>query len=217
MIGAFFDLDGTLLSVNSGKLWMSAERREGRLDTLQMVTAALFFTAYRAGVIDMSKAMRRALSTIEGLSEETIRERTVAWYEREVRQHAAPGGWPAIAEHREQGHRLVLLTSSSPYEAGAAREQFELDDAISMRYEVRGGRFTGEVERPMCYGEGKVDLAERYAAERGVDLDRSYFYSDSITDFPMLARVGNPVAVDPDPRLRVAAWRRRWPVANWAG
>jgi len=216
-IGAFFDLDGTLLTVNSGKLWMISERREGRLHRQHIATAVVFFAAYRIGMIDMRMAMRRALSTVEGLAEETIRDRTAAWYEREVKQHAAPGAWPVIAGHREQGHRLVLLTSSSPYEAGVACEHFGLEFPISMRYEVRDGRFTGEVCQPMCYGAGKVALAERFAAEHDIDLDRSFFYSDSITDLPMLERVGRPVAVDPDPRLRLAAWWRRWPVVNWSG
>ena len=77
---------------------------------------------------------------------------------------------------------------------------------------VRDGRFTGQVIEPVCYGRGKAYWAERFAAEHGVDLARSYFYTDSITDLPVLDRVGHPRVVHPDPRLRRLAQRRGWQV-----
>jgi putative phosphoserine phosphatase/1-acylglycerol-3-phosphate O-acyltransferase len=77
---------------------------------------------------------------------------------------------------------------------------------------VRDGRFTGEAERPVCYGAGKIYWAERFAAAEGIDLDRSYFYTDSITDLPVLERVGEPRVVNPDLRLRRVAARRGWPL-----
>jgi len=77
---------------------------------------------------------------------------------------------------------------------------------------VRDGRFTGEAVRPVCYGAGKIYWAERFATAQGVDLGRSYFYTDSITDLPVLERVGEPRIVNPDPRLRRVAARRGWPV-----
>jgi phosphoserine phosphatase len=64
----------------------------------------------------------------------------------------------------------------------------------------------------VCYGRGKAYWAERFAAEHGVDLTRSYFYTDSITDLPVLDRVGHPRVVHPDPRLRRLAQRRGWQV-----
>lgn len=212
---AFFDLDGTLLAVNSGALWMKHERANGRLTTRQVAEALLMLTGYRFGVIDMDSAMRKALQTVRGLPEEAIREKTRSWYGAHVRHHAAPGAWPVIELHRQSGHLLVLLTSSSPYESEVAREHFALDVALSTRYEVRDGRFTGEIVLPMCYGQGKVVLAERLARERGIDLQSSFFYSDSITDLPMLERVGCARPVDPDLRLRLEALRRRWPVLTW--
>ena len=77
---------------------------------------------------------------------------------------------------------------------------------------MRDGRFTGEAVRPVCYGAGKIYWAERFAQRHGIDLERSYFYTDSITDLPVLERVGEPRVVNPDPRLRRAAVRRGWPV-----
>ena len=88
------------------------------------------------------------------------------------------------------------------YEAAAATEAFGLDDYLANRFPLDDqGRLLGTFERPMCYGKGKVDKAERWAADRDVDLDRCYFYSDSYSDAPMLARVGQPRVVAPDLRL----------------
>jgi len=85
-----------------------------------------------------------------------------------------------------------------------------------MQYEVNDGRLTGEVIKPLCYGEGKVHYAEVLAAADGIDLDGSWFYTDSFTDLPMLERVGNPRIVNPDPRLRRLARQRDWPILDWS-
>ncbi len=212
---AFFDLDLTLLSINSGVSWVKRERRLGRIKASQMIQATFRFLLYRLSLIDMEESMRLALSHYRGLPEQTLADWTREWYEEEVAHTAAPGGAPVLAAHREAGRPLVLLTTSSPYEAALARAQFGLDHALSSVYEVVDGKLTGEPITPLCYGPGKVTAAERYAAERGLDLDESYFYSDSYTDRPMLDRVGHPSVVNPDFRLRRYARRRGWPVLDW--
>lgn len=212
---AFFDLDGTLLAVNSGRLWMRRERRLGRISRFQVVEAGFYLAAYRFGLVNIERAMRKALQTVKGLPEETVRRWTEEWFAEEVVPHVAPGARAAVEEHRREGHVLAILSSSSPYEAGAAARLFGMDEILSTRYEVRDGRFTGEVVPPVCYGEGKVHYAERLAERRGVDLKTCYYYGDSITDLPILLRVGNPRVVNPDPRLRREARRRGLPVLDW--
>lgn len=212
---AFFDLDGTLLTVNSGRLWMQRERRVGRLGLVQMGQAVFYLIAYRFGVLGMEEAMTWALASIRGLPEDDVRRWTEEWFVQEVVQFVAPGGLDALASHRAQGHPLVLLTSSSPYESRIACAHLGLDDFLCTRYEVADGVFTGQLVRPACFGAGKVTAAEAFAAARGIDLDRSFFYTDSITDRPMLERVGSPCVVNPDPRLRRLARAKGWPVRDW--
>lgn len=214
-VAAFFDLDKTLLTVNSGRLWMQRERRLGRISFYQSLQAVFYFAAYKFGIINMHRAMGKAAMTIRGLPEETVRKWTEDWYEEEVKPTAAPGCWPVIEDHRKQGHLLVLLTSSSPYESGAALRHFELEHALSTHFVIKDGCFTGEVVEPICFGPGKVLIAEQFAAEHDIDLDQSLFYSDSITDLPMLERVGQPRVVHPDSRLRRLAERRGWQILDW--
>jgi putative phosphoserine phosphatase/1-acylglycerol-3-phosphate O-acyltransferase len=109
-----------------------------------------------------------------------------------------------------------LLTSCSIYEAKVAKTDFKLDDYLCTRYEVKDGHFTGDVVEPLCYGEGKIIHAERFAKEQNIDIDASYFYTDSCTDLPMLERVAHPRVVNPDIRLRFVAKRKGWPILNWS-
>ncbi|MDD5307395.1 MAG: HAD-IB family hydrolase [Deltaproteobacteria bacterium] len=212
---AFFDLDGTLVGVNTGALWMREERRAGRLRLRHVAVGALYMAAYRFRAVDMERAMVRALTTIKGEREEVVRKRTHDWWRSSVVPWIAPGAASAVEEHRAQGHLLVLLTSSSPYASEIAARHFGLDAVLCTAFEVKDGRFTGDVVRPICYGEGKVVHAERFAAQAGVSLDESFFYTDSFTDLPMLERVGHARTVGPDLRLRITARRRGWPVLDW--
>jgi HAD superfamily hydrolase (TIGR01490 family) len=212
---AFFDLDGTLLTVNSGALWMKRERRHGRINLRQLALGTFYLFAYKFHAIDIEHVTVKALETVKGLREDTVRAWTRQWFFEEVVPRVAPGAGRVLAAHRDEGDLLVLLTSSSLYESEVATEHLGLDAFLCTRYEVKDGLFTGDVVRPICYGEGKIAHAERFAAEHDVDLTRSAFYSDSFSDLPMLRRVGHPRVVNPDVRLRLTALRAGWPVLDW--
>jgi HAD superfamily hydrolase (TIGR01490 family) len=192
------------------------ERRLGRIGSWQVARAMLLLGGYRLGVLDMESALKAALANLRGVEESGIRRETQEWWRDEVRPFVARGARAALERHRRAGDALVLLTSSSRYASEMAREEFGLDDILHQKYEVKDGRFTGEPLHPICYGPGKVEVAEAWARERGVDLGASSFYSDSITDLPMLERVRFPTVVAPDLRLRRLARSRGWPILDWS-
>jgi HAD superfamily hydrolase (TIGR01490 family) len=214
-VAAFFDFDRTLISVNSGNLWVRRERRLKRLTLRQLLEAVVMLVGYRLSLVDMDASMKKVLAVYRGVREADLAAWTRDWVEAEVRRWVSAGARRALEEHRAAGHLCVLLTSSSPYLAAAASEHLGLDGWISSRYQVVDGVLTGEPTLPICFGAGKVLLAENYARERGVDLGRSYFYTDSYTDLPMLLRVGEPRVVNPDLRLHLWALRRRLKVLSW--
>lgn len=212
---AFFDLDGTLITVNSGRLWMEREYRQGRINARQVVRGIAYLAAYRFGVVNMERAFEEAGGSIRGLGEATLRGWTEEWYAASVKRHAAPGATAVIEHHRAAGHPTILITSSSSWTADEAIAQFGIDHAIGTSFESEAGMLTGRVVAPICYGRGKVTLAERFAEEHGINLAKSFFYSDSITDLPLLERVGEPRVVHPDPRLARVAKQRGYTTLDW--
>jgi phosphoserine phosphatase len=95
------------------------------------------------------------------------------------------------------------------------RAQLEADDVIATPIPVKGDHITGELEGPTAFMEGKLAMAEEFAAAHGTDLSDCYFYSDSASDLPLLEAVGHPVMVNPQLKLRLAARGRGWPVLNF--
>lgn len=218
MAAAFFDLDGTLTVENTGRLWFRRERAEGRLHLSQAMEAGFWLGLYGIGLMRADVALSRAVSTLSGLEEEALQERIDRFYAEEVEAIYAPGGLEAVKRHKEAGDKVILLTAASVYLARCVQRTLELDDVLALRFEVGpDGRFTGGLEQPVCYGPGKLEIARTWATDRGIDLADCAFYTDSISDLPMLDAVGTPVAVRPDGRLARVAKRRGWAVEDWGG
>jgi HAD superfamily hydrolase (TIGR01490 family) len=212
---AFFDLDETLISINSGTSWMQREKKLGRINNWHMLQGGLMLAFYKFGIIDIEAAFTKALATVKGIEEKDIEAQTKQWFFEEVTKFACPGAWVFLEAHRAAGHELILLTSSSPYAGSSAVEFFNLDAALTSKYETQDGRFTGKPVSPICYGKGKIYYAKQYADEKGSSLNNAYFYTDSNTDLPMLEAVAHPRVVHPDPRLQISCLMRGWPVLNW--
>lgn len=212
---AFFDMDRTVLRVNTGTLWMKFLRRRGEITRWQFLRAAGWAMQYKMAVLDMDGLARRLVADLEGDLEQEMIDKCLAWYQDEVEPTIVPPARAAIAKHRGAGDHVVLLTSATPYVAEPLGRTLALDGVLCSRLEVRDGRFTGRIVEPLCFGEGKVRWAERWAEEHEVDLGRSAFYTDSYNDLAMLDRVGRPVVVNPDPRLARHARRRGWPILDW--
>ncbi len=212
---AFFDLDGTLLTVNSLALWAKREHRLGNISLRQVLEGSYYSTLYKFRGIDINRLGRKALTTIRGLREEHFKRRLEHWFYKELIDYVAPEGISAIESHRRRNHVLVLLTSATEQGAEIAARYFGIEHVIATQFELVEGRFTGDVIHPICYGEGKVERAMPFVERHNIDLSRSYFYTDSFTDLPMLKTVGKPHAVNPDFRLKLASKRAGWPILDW--
>lgn len=212
---AFFDLDLTLLEINSASLWIRRELRLGHISRWSAIKGAAWLGMYELGFAKLEDAIRSAASTLRGKEEAVMAQRTEDFWEAEVAMRIRPGATAAIAAHREAGDRMVLLTSSSNYLGQLAVDALGLDGLLSNRFEVQAGRYTGEMHNPLCYGPGKLVHAQKEADTHGVRLADCSFYTDSMSDLSVLDAVGHPVAVHPDPRLRREANRRGWKIADW--
>ena len=213
---AFFDLDKTVLAVNSGRLWVIREVGLGNLGARQAVQAGLWLVRYELGFASAEEMVAEAVAQTRGSRGDLLRARTAEFYRDEVRGTFRPGALAALAEHRRQGDTLTLLTSSTGYLSELVAEELGFDRVCCNRLEVDpAGLHTGRVQGRICFGAGKLDYARAEARAAGVPLSECAFYTDSFSDLPVLAEVGRPVAVNPDPRLKREARRRRWQVVDW--
>lgn len=157
---------------------------------------------------------RQAVSLAKGRSSATVQEaaRHVAPRLVELLQPLAND---LFDEHRRAGRALVLATTTPHDLVRPFAELLGLDDVVATRYEVDvEGRYTGALDGPFVWSAGKLSAIRTWATSRGVDLSTSYAYSDSVFDTPMLSAVGHPVVVNPDPRMRLMAAARQWPVVS---
>ncbi|HET7504152.1 MAG TPA: HAD family hydrolase [Kofleriaceae bacterium] len=215
MRAAFFDMDNTLLRVETGMSWVRFLYRRGELPPKMVAKALYWQLLYKLAVLDMDAVFTRLVEGMRGDSEAEMIAKCEIWYRHHVAPEVAPAALDAIERHRRAGDLIVLATGSTQYAARPVARGVGIEHVLSSELEVEGGVFTG---RPaaFCFGVHKVTLAERWAAAHGVDLAASYFYSDSYNDLPMLERVGTAIAVNADARLRRHARRRGWATPRWS-
>lgn len=214
-VGAFFDVDHTLIDVNSGAKWLGYMWRAGQVSVREAVQALGWLLRYRLALLDLEAVTAIASESYRGVSVATINAAIKEWFTREISGRVCVEGRAKIAEHAAQGHMVALLTSGTRFSVTPLAEMLGIEHVLCTDMEVQGGVLTGKHLPPACAGAGKVIHAERFAAEHGVDLARSYFYTDSFSDLPMLERVGQPRVINPDLRLKRRARLRGWPVERW--
>ena len=214
-VAALFDMDNTLLRVETGMSWVRFLYRRGELPPRMVAKAIYWSTLYKLAVLDMEAVFTRLTAEVAGDSEAEMIAKCEIWYRDHIAPEVALAARVAIEHHRQAGHLVVLATGSTQYAARPVARGVGIEHVLSSELEVVDGTFTGRAAA-LCFGRHKVTLVEAWAARHDVDLARSYFYSDSYNDLPMLERVGTAIAINPDARLRRHALRRGWQTANWA-
>jgi HAD superfamily hydrolase (TIGR01490 family) len=214
-VGAFFDVDRTIVSCNTGRLFLRDLRRRGEVSFFRMLRALGWMAKYHLSLIDLQWVATRLAGEMAGRLEREFADTCRKWVEKDVLPLVVPGAREKIEKHRAEGHLLAILSTSPNYVTEPLAEMLGIEEVMSTRFEVDAGHFTGRLLGPACVGKGKVHWAEDLGTRRQVDLSQSWFYTDSYTDMPMLERVGNRVVVNPDPRLKRIAKRRGWPVQDW--
>ncbi len=216
MRAALFDMDRTLVRKETASLYVRYQRERGEAGLADLVRVLFWVAEYTLGVIDAEAVARRAIRDYEGTAETDVRERCEEFFATRVVPHIAERGRSTVERHRAAGDLLAIVTGATPYVAGPLARALRIDHVVASELEVdRDGRFTGQPRGTLSIGPGKVVRAQALAEAQGFDLAEATFYTDSLTDLPLLERVREPVAVNPDPRLRRLARRRGWTIERW--
>jgi HAD superfamily hydrolase (TIGR01490 family) len=210
---AFFDLDRTLMEGSSAFQFGRAASRAGLLSRRQLVAdgwANLMFRLRGASDESTHELRNRISESLAG-----IRVRDLERLGVDVLAGVLPRIYPQVLEiayrHQDEGRRVYIVTAASQDLAGMLARVLAFDGAIGSQFsEVVDGVYTGRPAGLFVYGSEKARAIEQLAEREGLDLARSYAYSDSASDLPMLRLVGHPVAVNPDSALAKAAREERW-------
>lgn len=215
---ALFDLDNTLIAGDSDHLWGEFLVAEALVDsTHYRAENDRFYEDYKAGVLDVNAYLAFVLEPLTRFSLdelEQLHQRFMAGYIEPV---MLPQATRLLDWHRQQGHRLMIVTATNDFITAPIAERLGVTELIAPIAERVDDRYTGQVVGIPSFREGKVVRLEQWLAEHNENLTGSYFYSDSFNDLPLLERVDNPVAVDPDDTLRAQAQAQGWSIISLRG
>jgi HAD superfamily hydrolase (TIGR01490 family) len=212
---ALFDLDRTIVTRDTASLFVRYERSRGDASALDLLRVAWWMACYTVGALDAERVAAKAALRYREKTETWLSARGKECYAALTRAYVSDEARRVVEQHQNAGALVAIVTSGTEYTARPLADDLNIEHLICSRMEVSAGAFTGRVHSPLCYGAGKVTLARALAAERGFALRDACFYSDSITDLPLLEAVGTPIVVNPDARLRSHAKKQGWRIERW--
>ena len=213
-----FDLDNTLLAGDSDYEWGQFLIERGVLSRADYEAQnARFFEQYQAGTLDIHEYLGFALGPLAAHAPEELARWHDDFMRERVRPMLLPRALELVARHLAAGDLCAIVTATNSFVTAPIAREFGVPHLVATEPETAAGRFTGRVAGTPCFREGKIRRVDEWLSALGRrlgDFEASAFYSDSHNDLPLLERVRQPVAVDPDAQLAAEAARRGWPVVS---
>jgi HAD superfamily hydrolase (TIGR01490 family) len=215
---ALFDLDHTLIPIDSDYAWGQFTIELGWVDTEHFARSNdAFFAQYREGTLDIHAYVRFATQAIREQGATKSIAAMADFIRATAQKHLKPQALDLVQAHRLAGDEIVIVTATNEFVTRPIADAFGVEHLIAIELaRDAAGELTGEIAGVPSFQGGKVTRVEAWLAERGLrleDLD-STFYSDSMNDLPLLERVTHPVATNPDARLRALALERGWRILD---
>ncbi len=214
---AFFDLDKTIIARSSAYAFHRKFRESGLISTSGMIELAFSQALYisQGHDSDQIEAARERMSAlVKGWQPDVVRKIAEDSLHQVISPYVYAEARELINHHRRLGHDVYVVSASATELVEPIARAIGVNHTVATRIQVRDGVYTGEIEF-FCRGDNKAAELQRLAELHGYDLSACYAYSDSITDEPMLAAVGFPMAVNPDKNLRALAQQRSWPIRDF--
>ena len=215
-IGAFFDVDKTILATNSGKLYLRELYDRGEMDGRTVLRYLASYLRYKLNLLDLQRWVEEVAEQLSGRTADELIADAEDFFEQRIRPEIYPEAAARVRDHLSQGHVVALASGATRFVVEPLAAHLGVKHVLCTELEEVGGLFTGRVVSPVCFGRGKVRRLQQLIQTENIDLVRSFFYTDSASDLPLLELVGHPVVVNPDPPLYREARRRRWPIEFFA-
>ncbi len=216
-VGAFFDLDGTLVAGFTALVHTQDRLRRGEVLPVDFLRMMLLAAEYRLGRREFDGLIEAAARTARGRPAEDVEEMGERIFRQSIADLIYPEMRDLVRAHQRRGHTVVLSSSALSMQAEPVARYLGIDHVLCNRFVVdEAGLLTGEIERPTIWGRTKASSVQAFAAEHQIDLRWSYFYADGDEDLGLMYLVGNPRPTNPGPQLSRVAARRGWPVLRFS-
>ena len=215
---ALFDLDHTLLPLDSDQSWGEFTLSLGWVDpdTFQAKNNG-FYADYLAGCLDIHAYVRFSTAAVREKGPAAAAAAHDLYMERVIRPAILPAALDLVEQHRRRGERLVMVTATNEFVTRPIAEAFGMDVLLAVELERDAhGHFTGEIAGVPSLREGKVTRVQQWLATQGTSLAKveATFYSDSLNDLPLLEQVQQPVVTNGSAELRQTALERGWRILD---
>jgi putative phosphoserine phosphatase / 1-acylglycerol-3-phosphate O-acyltransferase len=214
-IGAFFDLDRTLIKGFSAKDFFKARVLSGKMAPKEIVAQFAGALSYATGNGNFASMAAIGARGVKGVKEQVFIDVGEEVYHKYLAEAIYPESRALVSAHLAKGHTVAIISAATPYQVNPIARDLGINKVMCTRMEVKKGEFTGNIIEPACWGEGKAIAARQLSREHGLDMAKSYFYTDSVEDLPLLEIVGHPRPLNPDAKLSVLAFQNDWPVSRF--
>jgi len=211
-IGAFFDLDRTLIKGFSAKQFFQSRLLSGQMSPREIIAQFNGVMVYAMGNKNFAGLASIGAKGVKGMKEQVFINVGEEVYEKHLAQAIYPESRALVAAHLAKGHTVAIISAATPYQVNPIARDLSVEHVMCTRMEVIDGKFTGEIIEPACWGDGKAKAARTLADDLGLDLSKSYFYTDSASDLPLLELVGRPQPTNPDQELSAISFKNDWPI-----
>ncbi|WP_019673934.1 HAD family hydrolase [Psychrobacter lutiphocae] len=218
---ALFDLDHTLLDVDSDYLWGEYIVNNGLVDEAQYRTAnQKFYQDYIEGTLDATEYNEFVAQFLTSLPMDELCQIRDDYIKQEIVPHMRPQAIDTIRQHLDAGHDVVIISATNDFVVCAIAERFGIEQAnvLATPLEVKDNRYTGKLSDKPNFKEGKIYHLNKWLdakRQQGIEYDKTYAYSDSKNDLPLLQWADVAIAVTPDDTLHAHALSHRWAVEDW--
>ena len=215
---ALFDLDHTLLTGDSDYEWTQYLVSKGIVDrTTHEARNAEFYEQYKAGTMDIHEFLDFQLRPLADHTRADLEAWHADFMETQIRPRLSQKARELVRKHLDAGDICAMVTATNSFVTGPIARELGIPHLIATIPAQENGRFTGKPRGLPSFREGKIARVDAWLESMGLwwnNFQRSWFYSDSHNDLPLLLRVTDPVVVDPDATLRAHAEKAGWPILS---
>jgi HAD superfamily hydrolase (TIGR01490 family) len=216
---ALFDLDQTLLPLDSDHAWGQFTVQLGWRDPVEFARRNdSYYQDYKRGQLDISDYVRFATAALRERGQAAAEAARQQFMAEVIAPAIRPAALELVQQHQRAGDTVVIVTATNEFVTGPIARAFGVEELIAIRLQhAPGAWLSGEIEGTPSFREGKIARVEQWLAARQLgwgDVRHSVFYSDSINDLPLLERVDQAVATNPDEALRALAQARGWTIRD---